>query len=76
MYVTIQKCQQNMSAVIKARADYYELPNLIFRSTILGIELNRFNGATQIISSCEFYFWAISIIPLFYFILLAFDDFY
>ena len=35
-------------AVIKARADYYERPDLISRRTFLETELNRLiNGATQ-----------------------------
>ena len=33
--------------VIKARADYYERPDLISRRTFLETELNRLNGATQ-----------------------------
>ena len=34
-------------AVIKARADYYERPDLISRRTFLETELNRLNRATQ-----------------------------
>jgi hypothetical protein len=34
-------------AEIKARADYYERPDLISRRTFLETELNRLNGATQ-----------------------------
>ena len=35
-------------AVIKARADYYERPDLISRRTFLETELNRLNGATKL----------------------------
>jgi hypothetical protein len=34
-------------AVIKARADYYERPDLISRRTFLETELNRLNGAVH-----------------------------
>ena len=58
-------------AVIKARTDYYERPDLISRRTFLETELNHLNGVTQPgIHTCSSYILFVYLVftPLFFFI--------